>query len=170
MDAPTGFGLNRWVPGVAAAHCDDRGNPMAEFEYGPVDIYVVSFEGSRPDDATLSALGDLMVNDEVRLLDLLIVARGDDGEVTVREYEEFRDEFGFTVVELEATGAIGDEDVQELADLIPPGTAGAMMALELLFAKKLASAFAASGGEVLQVERIPASVVNQVFAEAADEE
>lgn len=143
---------------------------MAEFEYGPVDIYVVSFEGSRPDDATLSALGDLMVNDEVRLLDLLIVARGEDGEITVREFEEFRDEFGFTVLELEATGAIGDEDVEELAELIPPGTAGAMMALELLFAKKLASAFAASGGEVLQVERIPASVVNEVFAAAADAE
>jgi hypothetical protein len=44
------------------------------------------------------------------------------------------------------------------------------MALELLFAKKLASAFAASGGEVLQVERIPASVVNEVFAEAANAE
>jgi hypothetical protein len=143
---------------------------MAEFEYGPVDIYVVSFEGSRPDDATLSALGDLMVNDEVRLLDLLIVARGEDGEITVREFEEFRDEFGFTVLELEATGAIGDEDVEELAELIPPGTAGAMMALELLFAKKLASAFAASGGEVLQVERIPASVVNELFAAAADAE
>ena len=141
---------------------------MAEFEYGPVDIYVVSFEGSRPDDATLSALGDLMVSDQVRLLDLLIVARGEDGEITVREFEEFRDEFGFTVLELEATGAIGDEDVEELAELIPPGTAGAMMALELLFAKKLASAFAASGGEVLQVERIPASVVNEVFAAAAD--
>lgn len=142
---------------------------MAEFEYGPVDIYVVSFEGSRPDDATLSALGELMISDQVRLLDLLIVARGDDGQVTVREFEEFRDEFGFTVVELEATGAIGDDDVEELAELIPPGTAGAMMAIELLFAKKLASAFAASGGEVLQVERIPASVVNDVFAEASDE-
>jgi hypothetical protein len=137
-------------------------------EYGPVDVYVVSFEGSRPDDATLSALGDLMLNDEIKLIDLLIVARGEDGEVTVREFEEFRDEFGFTVVELEATGAIGDEDIEELAELIPPGMAGAIMAIELLFAKKLASAFAASGGEVLQVERIPATVVNEVLAAASD--
>lgn len=143
---------------------------MAEFEYGPVDIYVLSFQGDRPDDATLSALGDLMVGDEIRLLDLLIVARGEGGEVTVREFEEFRDEYGFTVVELEATGVIGDEDIDELGEQIPPGTAGAIMAIELLFAKKLASAFAASGGEVLQVERIPAAVVNEVFAAAADVE
>ncbi|MGR2752232.1 DUF6325 family protein [Agromyces arachidis] len=142
---------------------------MSELEFGPVDIYVVSFEGSRPDDATLAALGELMVNDQVKLLDLLIVARDDDGEVTVREFEEFRDEFGFTVVELDATGAIGDEDIEELAEIIPPGTAGAIMAIELIFAKRLASAFAASGGEVLQVERIPATVVNEVLAEASEE-
>jgi len=143
---------------------------MAEFEYGPVDIYVVSFEGDRLDEATASALGELMVGDEIRLLDLLIVSRDDDGGVTVREYEEFRDEAGFTVVELEASGVIGDEDIDELADTIPPGTSGAIMAVELLWAKKIASAFAASGGEVLQVERIPATVVNEVLAAASDEE
>jgi hypothetical protein len=74
---------------------------MTEFEYGPVDVYVVSFEGDHLDAATASALGELMVGDEIRLLDLLIVSRGDDGGVTVREYEEFRDEAGFTIVELD---------------------------------------------------------------------
>ncbi|GAA1059108.1 DUF6325 family protein [Agromyces bracchium] len=143
---------------------------MTAFEYGPVDVYVVSFEGDRLDEATATALGELMVGDEIRLLDLLIVSRGDDGEVTVREYEEFRDEAGFTVVELEASGIVGDEDIDDLADSIPPGTSGAIMAIELLWAKKIASAFAASGGEVLQVERIPATVVNEVLAEASYEE
>lgn len=143
---------------------------MAEFEYGPVDIYLVGFPGARPDDGTLAALGDLMASDEVRLLDLLIVSRGDDGEVTVREFEEFRDEYGLTVVELEASGILGDEDVDELGGSIPPGTSGALLALELVFAKRLASSFAASGGEVLQVERIPAQVVNEVLAAASDEE
>lgn len=141
---------------------------MAELEYGPVDIYVVSFQGSRPDDATLSAVGELMLGDQIRLLDLLIVARAEDGSVTIREFEEFRDEYGFTVVELEASGIIGDEDIDALADGIPPGMAGAIMAVELLWAKRLASAFAASGGEVLQVERIPATIVNEVFAAAAE--
>ncbi len=142
---------------------------MAELEYGPVDIYVVSFDGSRPDDATLSALGELMVGDQIRLLDLLLVARAEDGSVTIREFEEFRDDYGFTVVELEASGIIGDEDIDALAEGIPPGMAGAIMAIELLWAKRIASAFAASGGEVLQVERIPATVVNEVFAAAAAE-
>ena len=142
---------------------------MAEFEYGPVDIYLIAFPGSRLDDATREALAELMIGDEVRVLDMLIVSRGEDGEVTVREFEEFRDEYGFTVVELEASGLLGDEDVDELGVAIPPGSSGALLALELVFAKRLASSFAASGGEVLQVERIPAQVVNDVLAVASQE-
>jgi hypothetical protein len=143
---------------------------MAEFEYGPVDIYLVGFPGERLDDNTLASLGALMVSDAVRLLDLLIVSRGENGELTIREFEEFRDEYGLTVVELEASGIIGDEDVDELGGAIAPGTSGAILALELVFAKQLASNFAAAGGEVLQVERIPAQVVNEVLAAASDEE
>ena len=43
---------------------------------------------------------------------------------------------------------------------------GAILAIELLWAKHLASRFAASGGVVLQTERIPAPVVNAALAEA----
>jgi len=142
---------------------------MAEFEYGPVDIYLIGFPGSRPDDDTLAALGELMAIDAVRLLDMLIVSRAEDGELSVRELEEFRDEYGLTVVGLEASGLLGDEDVDELGMAIAPGTSGALLALELVFAKRLTSSFAASGGEVLQVERIPAQVVNEVLAAASEE-
>jgi hypothetical protein len=142
---------------------------MAEFDYGPVDIYLIAFPGQRLDDSTLESLGDLMMGDTVRVLDMLIISRGQGGQVTVREFEEFRDEYGFTVVELEASGLLGDEDIEELGGAIPEGSSGALLALELRFAKRLASSFAASGGEVLQVERIPASVVNEVLAVASRE-
>ena len=142
---------------------------MAEFQYGPVDIYLVGFEGDRLDPATLSSLGELMVSGAIRLLDVLIVSRSNDGEITVRELQEFADESGIEVVELAATGLIGDEDVDELGANIPPGTSGALLAIELLFAKQLASRFAESGGIVLQTERIPAPVVNAVMAEAEEE-
>lgn len=142
---------------------------MAEFQYGPVDIYLVGFEGDRLDPATLSSLGDLMVSGAIRLLDLLIVSRSNDGEITVRELQEFADETGIEVVELAATGLIGDEDVDELGANIPPGTSGALLAIELLFAKQLAANFAAAGGMVLQTERIPAPVVNAAMADAEEE-
>lgn len=139
---------------------------MTEFEYGPVELYVVGFAGDRPDDATLEAIGELIEGGEIRLLDLLVVSRHEDGGVFVTEFDDVSDEYGFGTVELEAVGLVADDDAKELAQGIPPGTSGAILAIELLWAKRLASRFAASGGVVLQTERIPAPVVNAALAEA----
>ncbi|GAA1509872.1 hypothetical protein BJ978_001162 [Agromyces terreus] len=137
---------------------------MADFEYGPVELYVIGFEGARPDGRTLEAIADLVEGGEIRLLDFLLVMRGED-EVTVVEFEDFGDEVEVDIDVLES-GLVGDEDIEELVELIPVGGAAAVVAIELLWAKKLASRFAESGAEVLQVERIPAPIVNAVLAEA----
>ena len=142
---------------------------MADFEYGPVDLYLVGFEGDRPDPGTLEAIAELIEGGEIRLLDFLVISRADDGTVSIVEFDDVSDEYGFGTVELEAIGLVTDEDAQELAQGIPPGTSGALLAIELLWAKRLTSRFAASGGVVLQTERIPASVVNAALAETEEE-
>ena len=142
---------------------------MADFEYGPVDLYLVGFEGDRPDDGTLQAIGELIEGGEIRLIDLLVISRAEDGTVSVTDWEDVSEEYGFGTVALEVVGLVADEDVQELAQGLPLGTSGAVLAIELLWAKHLASKFAASGGVVLQTERIPAPVVNAVLAEAEGE-
>lgn len=142
---------------------------MADFEYGPVELYLVGFEGDRPDDGTLEAIAELIEGGEIRLIDLLVISRAEDGTVSFADWEDVSDAFGFGDVELEVVGLVADEDVQELAQSIPPGMSGALLAIELLWAKHLASKFAASGGVVLQTERIPAPVVNAVLAEAEGE-
>ncbi|GAA1827808.1 DUF6325 family protein [Agromyces salentinus] len=136
---------------------------MADFEYGPVDLYLIGFEGDRPDGRTLEAIADLVESGEIRLLDFLLVSRSED-EVTIIEFEDFGGQIEFDVEVLEA-GLVGDEDVDELAERIPVGSSAALIAIELVWAKKLASRFAESGAELLQVERIPAPVVNEILAE-----
>ncbi|KQM81917.1 DUF6325 family protein [Agromyces sp. Leaf222] len=136
---------------------------MADFEYGPVDLYLIGFEGDRPDGRTLEAIADLVDSGEIRLLDFLLVSRGED-EVTIVEFEDFGDQIEFDVEVLEA-GLVGDEDVDDLAERIPVGSSAALIAIELVWAKKLASRFAESGAELLQVERIPAPIVNEILAE-----
>ena len=140
---------------------------MADFEYGPVELYLVGFEGDRPDDGTLEAIAKLIEGGEIRLIDLLVISRAEDGTVSFTDWEDVSDEYG--TVELEVVGLVADEDVQELAQSLPLGTSGAVLAIELLWAKHLASRFAASGGVVLRTERIPAPVVNAVLAEAEGE-
>ena len=142
---------------------------MADFEYGPVELYLVGFEGDRPDDGTLAAIAELIEGGEIRLIDLLVISRAEDGTVSFTDWEDVSEEYGFGDVALEVVGLVADEDVQELAQGIPPGMSGALLAIELLWAKRLASKFAASGGVVLRTERIPAPVVNAVLAEAERE-
>lgn len=142
---------------------------MADFEYGPVELYLVGFEGDRPDAGTLEAIGELIEGGEIRLLDLLVISRAEDGTVSLTEFADVSDEYGFGAVELEATGLVADEDAHDLAQGIQPGTSGALLAVELLWAKHLASKFAAAGGTVIETVRIPAPVVNAALAEAEGE-
>lgn len=136
---------------------------MVEFRYGPVELYLVGFEGDRPDPGVISALVEQLESGLVRLLDFVIVSKAADGEITVTEIEDETDEYGFGGIELAEIGLAGDEDIEELAELIEPGASAALVTLELLYARKLSSRLAASGGVVLSAERIPAPVVNAIL-------
>jgi hypothetical protein len=105
----------------------------------------------------------------VRLLDLVLMSRDDDGNLTVVEIEEETDDYGFGGVELAAVGIVGDEDIAELSELVEPGTSAVLVALELAWARRLSEKLAASGGQLLSVERIPAPVVNALI-ESIDED
>ena len=144
----------------------DRGGTNGGVRVRPGRAVSRRIRGRSPDDGTLDAIRELVEGGEIRLIDLLVISREDDGSVLITDYDEVSDEYGFADVELAAIGLVADEDAQEFAQGIPPGTSGALLAIELLWAKDLASKFAASGGIVLQTERIPAPVVNAVLAEA----
>ena len=137
--------------------------------FGPVQMLVLEFDRSRFEGEILPELERLKEAGIIRLIDLLVISREDDGSVLITDYDEISDEYGFEDIELAAIGLVAEEDAQEFAQGIPPGTSGALLAIELLWAKNLASKFAASGGIVLQTERIPAPVVNAVLAEAEEE-
>ncbi|MFF2053633.1 DUF6325 family protein [Leifsonia sp. NPDC058194] len=143
---------------------------MAEFEYGPAEFIVAQFDTDLPSPAVVEAILDLVASGTVRLLDLLIVRRGVDGSVELIELEEVGDQIGMADVQLEASGLAGDDDVTEIADLIEPGRAGAVLVIEHRWAKELASRFFAAGGSVVHTERIPAPVVNAIVAGEFDDE
>ncbi|MCT9819222.1 DUF6325 family protein [Microbacterium sp. W1N] len=135
---------------------------MTQFTYGPVELYLVGFEGDRPNPQVIRSLTDLLEGGLVRLLDFILISRSDSGEVTVTEIEDETEEYGFGGVELGATGIVADDDVAEFAELIPPGSSAALVALELSWARDLARSVDAAGAVVLRSERIPAPIVNAV--------
>ena len=139
---------------------------MEEFEYGPVEILLISFEGDRPGPALSEALLDLVEEKTITLLDLVFVARSEAGDLRIVEMEELPDRAELPDLELGELGLAGLEDVEELAGQLQPGSSAAVLVIELAWARRFSSVLAASGGAVLHHERIPAPIVNAVLAVA----
>lgn len=138
-----------------------------ESEYGPIDVYVVEFEGERVDPAVLDSLLGLSASGTVRVVDIIVAVRAHDGTVRVTE---LRDDavtamsvFG---VELEIEGLLSDEDVEDAVAVVAPGYGVAIAAIELRWAAGLAARLNAAGGRVVRTERIPGPEVNALVAAA----
>ena len=140
---------------------------MEGFEYGPVEIFVVEFEGSGLDAAVLDSVIAATATGAVRLLDLAVAARAEDGTVSYTEVVGNDDGLGVEPVALEVQGLLGEDDLAEAAASIAPGFGVALVALEMCWATELAGRLAAARGMVVRSERIPAAVVNQLVSEQA---
>lgn len=136
----------------------------ASFEYGPVEIYLIGFDRERPGPDVVTALRELIQSGSVRLLDLLFVSRSPDGELRILELEETVDHLGLEGIEILELGLAGEEDVEDLAIGVAPGTSAALLVVEHVSVRNFAEALYRAGGSVLQMERIPAPVVNEMVA------
>ncbi|WP_448256543.1 DUF6325 family protein [Microbacterium aurum] len=134
---------------------------MPSLAFGPVEFTLVALDEDQPSAAVLAALSEVLDAGIVRVLDFVVIAKAEDGTITITEVDG---DFA-----LGMPGLAGDEDVADVAALIEPGTSAALVAFELLWAKNLAEKLHDSGAEVLSVERIPAPVVNALI-DAVDDE
>lgn len=133
----------------------------AEFEFGPIQLLIVEFEGDRPDPAALAALRDLGDGDAVRLVDIVVAVRLVDGELRVHELEDMPVDLA-NAVDLAAEGLIGEEDIADAAEGLQPGFGVALVAMEMRWAAHLSSTLAAVGGHVAHIALIPGPVVNEL--------
>jgi len=69
---------------------------MVAFAYGPVELYLVGLENERPAPGVVDALAEVLDAGLVRLLDLVLISRDENGNLTVIEIEEGRVVFGGT--------------------------------------------------------------------------
>ncbi|ROP66096.1 DUF6325 family protein [Curtobacterium sp. ZW137] len=139
------------------------------FAYGPAEVFVAAYRGELPDTALLGALTDLIASDTVRLLDLLLITKAEDGSVRVREIDDVTPVAipgSSGPVELEARGLTANDDIDEVADSLEPGTSAAIVVIEQLWAKALAERFTDSGSHLLWSTRVPAPALNELAAAA----
>ncbi|MFD4991089.1 DUF6325 family protein [Cellulosimicrobium cellulans] len=135
---------------------------MATSTFGPVEIVAIAFPTERIPHGVQASVLEVLAEGTVTLLDLAVVRRSEDGDVEVVEVTDLGDELEITDVELTGAGLAGEEDLDEVAAGLAPGTSALVLVVEHTWARGVIAATSAADGVVLLSERIPAEVVNEV--------
>jgi len=128
--------------------------------HGPVDFALLEFPRDRLTGEAGQALMDLVEAGTIRLYDLLVIAKDDDGQVEVLELTDpTGPAAGFSYFAGASSGLLGDEDVAEAASAMDTGTVAALIVYENSWAAPFVAAARNSGGELIASARIPATDV-----------
>jgi hypothetical protein len=131
--------------------------PEAVDELGPVDWIVVEFPGSRFNGEIAPELAELVDHGTIRILDLLLIRKDDDGSLEFFEIGELDDsEVGqLRAYEGALAMLLGEQDVQAVAEAVEPGSTAALLVWENTWAAPFASAVRHAGGQLVASGRIP---------------
>lgn len=148
---------------------------MAETDvHGPVDFVLIEFTGNRLTGRTAEELVNLVDRGIIRLFDLLIVGKAEDGsvygvEVADSAVEQIGAYAGLTWAR---SGLLSEDDMREAATAMQPGSLAALIVYENLWAIPFVAAAREAGGELIAAGRIPAQDVIDALAdlEAAEME
>jgi len=129
-------------------------------EMGPIDYLLVEWPGRQPNGEAAPYLVDLVERGLIRILDLTFIAKDEDGSVAGLELSDLGDGAAeLSVFEGASSGLISDEDVNEAAAALEPGTSAALLVYENSWAGPFAAAVRRSGGQLVASGRIPAEDV-----------
>ncbi|QWZ10033.1 hypothetical protein KRR39_10030 [Nocardioides panacis] len=97
----------------------------------------------------------------MKILDLLFLTKGEDGQVDAFEATDFEDNpLGrLRTSEAELAMVLSEQDVLDLAETIEPGSSAAVLVWENLWAAPLGSAIRHAGGQLAASGRIPVQAV-----------
>lgn len=127
-----------------------------QIEMGPIDYLLVEWSDTLPNGEIAPHLIDLVDRGLIRILDLAIVVKGDDGSVARLEIAELGDRVeAFADFEGAGSGLLSQHDIAEAGGALESGTAAALLVYENTWAAPLAGAIRGTGGQVVASGRIP---------------
>ncbi len=125
-------------------------------EMGPIDWILVEFPGP-PTGKVAPHLLDLVERGLIRILDLVLVNKSADGEITIVELADVDGdgELDLAVFSGVRTGILGEDDVSEAAGAMEPDTSAALLLYENSWAAPFVTAVREAGGQLVAGGRIP---------------
>src|SRR6476646_4874403 len=130
-------------------------------ELGPVDYVVVEFPAGASNFTGEMAKELLALVDAgtIRLIDVLILSKNEDGTVEPMELSDVGELGELEAVEAQLAELLAAEDVEHLAHAMEPGSTAGVLIWENLWAAPFASAARRSGGQLIAGGRIPIQAI-----------
>ena len=133
----------------------------------PIELLVIGFPGNEFTGGILPELETLVENGVITVVDALLILKDEDGNVDFLELDQI--DAGEDIAALgrfliEGNGLLSDEDVEEFATALEPGSSAAALVFEHTWFKPLRDEILDSGGILLANMRVPGLVVNEVLS------
>jgi hypothetical protein len=130
-------------------------------EMGPIDYMVLEWDGDQPvTGEVMPLLLDLVDRGMIRILDLAFLSKGEDGSVAALDFPELAETAGgLADFEGASSGLLGQEDLEEAATALEPGTVAGVLVWENRWAAPIAVALRRSGGQLVASGRIPVQAI-----------
>ena len=130
---------------------------MGESILGPIDYLAVEWPGRHVTGEGFRLLMDLVDREIVRVLDILFIAKDDDGNVSTVEPAdvEHSEELDARLWGL-SSGLLNQEDIDEVAAAIEPGSLAGILVYENVWAVPLWTAIDRSSARLVGADRIVA--------------
>ena len=139
-------------------------------ELGPVDYLIVEFPEGQQNFTGEGATELLRLHDAgiIRIMDLGIMIKDEDGSVDAMELSDVPDLGEFARIEADLAETLAADDVVTLAEARAPGSVAAALIYENLWAAPFASALRRAGAQLVADGRIPIqAIIAAVEADAA---
>ena len=131
-------------------------------EMGPIDYVVLEWgrQGPGPTGEVAPLLLDLVDRGIIRILDIAFLAKDESGDYAAVELGDLGDGMGgFDEFEGASSGLLGEEELNDAASVLEPGTLAAVLVWENRWAGPVASALRQSGGQLVASGRIPVQAI-----------
>jgi hypothetical protein len=130
-------------------------------QLGPVDYVVVEFPAGASNFTGEMAeeLVRLVNSGTIRLIDVLILTKNEDGTVDAMELSDIEELGELQALEAQLAELLAEEDVENLAAAMDPGSTAGVLIWENLWAAPFAAAARRSGGQLIATGRIPIQAI-----------
>jgi len=135
---------------------------------GPVEYIAIAFPGNKFSGEIIPAIKELQDSGTIRVLDLVIISKDADGNVTAIELSEASPEEAATlaVLGIEGKNLLGEEDIEDIGGALDPNSTAGLMIWENVWAARFAESLRNADGILIANGRIPAALVEEVMAAA----